>query len=78
MAAPMGTFSNFGKEPRSVLVVDHSFKEKSPGVYEATGRLDKPGTYVVPVLLDSPRIVECFEVPLGVEPSAPAGSTGHR
>jgi DNA-binding beta-propeller fold protein YncE len=78
MAAPMGTFSNFGKEPRSVLVVDHSFKEKSPGIYEATGRLDKAGTYVVPVLLDSPRIVECFEVPLGVEPSTPAGSTGHR
>jgi DNA-binding beta-propeller fold protein YncE len=78
MAAPMGTFSNFGKEPRSVLVVDRSFKEKSPGAYEATGRLDKPGTYVVPVLLDSPRIVECFEVPLGVEQPATAGSTGHR
>jgi DNA-binding beta-propeller fold protein YncE len=78
MAAPMGTFSNFGKEPRSVLVVDHSFKEKSPGIYEATGRLGKPGTYVVPVLLDSPRIVECFEVPLGVEQPAAARSTGHR
>ncbi len=77
MAAPMGTFSNFGKEPRSVLVVDHSFKEKSRGLYEASGLLNKPGTYVVPVLLDSPRMVECFEVPLGVEPSSPGG-TGHR
>jgi DNA-binding beta-propeller fold protein YncE len=77
MAAPMGTFSNFGKEPRSVLVVDHSFKEKSPGLYEASGLLNKPGTYVVPVLLDSPRMVECFEVPLGVEPSS-SGDTGHR
>jgi DNA-binding beta-propeller fold protein YncE len=78
MAAPMGTFSNFGKEPRSVLVVDHSFKEKSPGVYEASGLLNKPGIYVVPVLLDSPRMVECFDVPLGVEPSAPAESPGPR
>lgn len=72
MAAPMGTFSNFGKTPRSVLVLDRSFKEKSPGVYEAIGRLAKPGTYIVPVLLDSPRIVECFTVPLGGSDPEPA------
>jgi DNA-binding beta-propeller fold protein YncE len=67
MAAPMGTFSNFGKSPRSVLVVDRSLKEKSPGIYEAIGRLEKPGAYVVPVLIDSPRMVECFSVPIGVD-----------
>jgi DNA-binding beta-propeller fold protein YncE len=78
MAAPMGTFSNFGKAPRSVLVVDRSLKERSPGVYEATGRLEKAGTYVVPVLLDSPRIVECFAVPLGVEDNGPDASPDHR
>jgi DNA-binding beta-propeller fold protein YncE len=76
MAAPMGTFSNFGKAPRSVLVVDRSLKEKSPGIYEATGRLEKPGTYIVPVLIDSPRMVECFSVPIGVDdtdvPAKPA------
>lgn len=78
MAAPMGTFSNFGKEPRSVLVVDRSLKEKSPGVYEATGRLEKIGTYIVPVLLDSPRMVECFMVPIGVEDASPAEVPEHR
>lgn len=78
MAAPMGTFSNFGKQPRSVLVVDRSLKEKSPGVYEATGRLEKAGTYIVPVLLDSPRIVECFAVPIGAEDTGPAASPDHR
>ena len=74
MAAPMGTFSNFGKPPRSVLVVDHSLKEKSPGIYEAAGRLEKPGTYIVPVLLDAPRIVECFTLPIGTGDPAPAAS----
>jgi DNA-binding beta-propeller fold protein YncE/endonuclease YncB( thermonuclease family) len=78
MAAPMGTFSNFGKEPRSVLVVDRSLKEKSPGVYEATGRLEKTGTYIVPVLLDSPRMVECFTIPVGVEDASPAEAPEHR
>ena len=78
MAAPMGTFSNFGKQPRSVLVVDRSLKEKSPGVYEATGRLEKAGTYIVPVLLDSPRIVECFAVPIGVDDAGPTGSPDHQ
>ncbi len=74
MAAPMGTFSNFGKPPRSVLVVDHSLKEKSPGIYEAAGHLEKPGTYIVPVLLDSPRIIECFTLPIGIDDPAPAAS----
>jgi DNA-binding beta-propeller fold protein YncE len=77
MAAPMGTFSNFGKVPRSVLVVDRSLKEKSPGVYEATGRLEKPGTYIIPVLLDSPRIVECFTVQIGTEEAAPGATSTH-
>jgi hypothetical protein len=72
MAAPMGTFSNFGKAPRSVLVEDRSLKETSPGVYETTGRLEKSGTYIVPVVLNAPRMVECFAVPLG------ASDDGHR
>lgn len=74
MAAPMGTFSNFGKPPRSVLVVDHSLKEKSPGTYESAGRLEKPGMYVVPVLLDSPRIIECFTLPIGTGDPPPAAN----
>jgi YVTN family beta-propeller protein len=77
MAAPMGTFGNFGKQPRSVLVVDRSLKERSPGVYQATGLLEKPGMYIAPVLLDSPRIVECFQIPIGIEESEPAPNSSH-
>jgi YVTN family beta-propeller protein len=61
MAAPVGNFSNYGRQPRAVLVVDHSLKEReSPGVYESVVRLRKPGNYDVVFFLDSPRIVHCF------------------
>lgn len=61
MAAPMGNFSNYGRETRAVLVVDRSLKERgSPGVYETAVRLRKPGDYDVVFLLDSPRLVHCF------------------
>lgn len=62
MAAPMGRFSNYSREPRAVLVVDRSLKERSPGVYETTAKLRRPGVYDVAFFLDSPRIVHCFEV----------------
>jgi YVTN family beta-propeller protein len=61
MAAPMGSFRNYDREPRAVLVVDRSLQEKSrPGTYETTTQLRRPGRYQVAVFLDAPRIVHCF------------------
>ena len=62
MAAPMGDFQNYGRVPRAVRVVDRSLREETAGVYSTTARLPKAGVYNVSVLLDSPRIVHCFEV----------------
>ena len=62
MAAPMGNFQNYGRMPRAVKVVDRSLREETSGVYSTTARLPKAGIYNVSVLLDSPRIVHCFEV----------------
>lgn len=62
MAAPMGDFQNYGRVPRAVMVVDRSLREETLGVYSTTARLPKSGVYNVSVLLDSPRIVHCFEV----------------
>ncbi|HLC42480.1 MAG TPA: cytochrome D1 domain-containing protein [Methylomirabilota bacterium] len=61
MAAPMGSFRNYGRLPRAVLVVDRSLRESSPGVYSTTAKLTQHGTYDVPFLLDSPRVTHCFE-----------------
>ena len=61
MAAPMGNFQNYRRVPRAVKVVDRSLREESRGVYSTTARLPKEGVYNVSLLLDSPRVVHCFE-----------------
>jgi YVTN family beta-propeller protein len=67
LAAPMGTFNNYKRQPRAILVIDRSLRERSrPGVYETTARLDRPGRFDVVFLLDQPRIVHAF--PITVEP----------
>lgn len=61
MAAPMGDFQNYRREPRAVLVVDRSLRETSSGVYTANVKLPARGTYDVSFLADSPRVAHCFE-----------------
>ena len=61
MAAPMGNFQNYRREPLAVLIVDRSLRETSPGVYSTTVKLPASGSYDVAFLTDSPRIAHCFE-----------------
>jgi DNA-binding beta-propeller fold protein YncE len=68
MAAPMGNFSNYKREPRAVLVVDRSLKERSQGVYEITTPLPVAGTYDLAFFLDSPRIAHCFGILISESP----------
>ncbi|HWM25208.1 MAG TPA: hypothetical protein VNP98_10315 [Chthoniobacterales bacterium] len=69
MAAPMGTFTNYKREPMAVEVVDRSLRERgTPGVYETVAKLGKPGVYDVIFFLDSPKIVDGFE--LTITPNA--------
>lgn len=62
MAAPMGSFRNYGREPKAVLVADRSLRETAPGVYTTTVKLPASGNYDVAFLLDSPRISHCFDL----------------
>ena len=68
MAAPMGSFQDFGGRPRAILVVDRSLKEKSPGSYETVARLPAPGRYRMAFFLDTPRTVQCFDVTVAEDP----------
>ncbi|MFO0587614.1 MAG: hypothetical protein U0441_08745 [Polyangiaceae bacterium] len=68
MAAPMGQFSTYGHAPIGVLVLDRSLRERSPGVYETTGRLTRDGAHEVAFVLDSPRIVHCFSLAVAPAP----------
>ena len=61
MAAPMGNFQNYRREPLAVLIVDRSLRETKPGVYSTTVKLPAGGNYDVAFLTDSPRISHCFE-----------------
>jgi hypothetical protein len=61
MMAPMGTLLNYGREPRAVLILDQSLAEVRPGVYSTPVRVKGAGTYDVSFVLDSPRVVSCFE-----------------
>jgi len=71
MAAPMGSFSNYSRQPRAVLVVDRSLRERRPGVYETVATLREPGTYDVAFFLDAPRVLHCFEIEVEADPAAP-------
>ena len=68
MAAPMGSFHNYEREPRAVLVVDRSLQERAPGVYETTAQLRRPGPYDVAFFLDSPRTIHCFRTRVEANP----------
>ena len=62
MAAPMGNFQNYRREPLAVLVVDRSLREIKPGVYSTTIKLPASGRYDVAFLNDSPRVAHCFNL----------------
>ena len=61
MAAPMGHFDNKPHQPLAVLVVNRSLTELKTGQYETTAQLGRPGRYTLAFVMDSPRVVHCFE-----------------
>jgi len=68
MAAPMGNFQNYHRDPTALLVLDRGLRETSPGVYTTTVRLNGHGSYDVPFLLDSPRVLNCFDIEVRENP----------
>ena len=71
MAAPMGSFQNYKRNPRALLVVDNSLHETDRGVYTSSVRLPAPGVYDVVFLLDSPRLFNCFQMSVADNPALP-------
>ena len=69
MAAPMGNFQNYRREPLAVLVVDRSLREINPGIYSTTIKLPASGRYDVAFLNDSPRVSHCFDLTADANPS---------
>jgi YVTN family beta-propeller protein len=71
MGAPMGSFQNYRRDPNAILILDDSLRESAPGVYTTIVRLAGPGHYDMPFLLDSPRLVACFDFIVAENPALP-------
>lgn len=69
MAAPMGNFQNYRREPLAVMVVDRSLREIKPGIYSTTIKLPASGRYDVAFVNDSPRVAHCFEISAEANPA---------
>jgi YVTN family beta-propeller protein len=69
MATPMGSFLNYGRDPKSLLILDNSLSETARGVYTATVQLPVAGHYDVALLVSSPRLVNCFDITIADNPS---------
>lgn len=67
MAAPMGSFRNYNRAARAVMVVDRSLRETSPGLYETDIQLRRAGEYDLAFFLDTPRLVHCFRFAVAVD-----------
>ena len=71
MAAPMGSFQNYRRIPKGLLVLDNGLRETKRGLYSTTIRLDAPGYYDAVFLLDSPRAMHCFSFAVDQNPALP-------
>lgn len=69
MAAPMGSFQNYSRIPKAILVLNNSLRETKPGVYSTNVRLTEAGIYDVAFLLDNPRLVNCFSLTIAENPA---------
>lgn len=76
MMAPMGTFSNYKRMPRALMILDRGLTETETGVYTAHVKLTKGGRFDVPVLIDQPRLVNCFQVTVAEQPGDKKLATG--
>jgi DNA-binding beta-propeller fold protein YncE len=75
MAAPMGTFGNYDREPRAVMVLDRSLHEVAPGVYETSTVLPPADDYDAVFFLSAPRIVHAFTARIAADPARAATGT---
>jgi YVTN family beta-propeller protein len=77
MMAPMGTYTNYKRRPRALMVLDQSLSEVAPGVYSSPVKLRTAGRFDVPFIIDQPRMVNCFEVDVAESPDAKPAAGPH-
>jgi YVTN family beta-propeller protein len=76
MMAPMGTFQNYKRRARGLMLLDRSLSETAPGVYSLPIKLGGAGRFDVPVVIDQPRLVNCFQLEVAESHAGRRVSTG--
>ena len=76
MMAPMGTFQNYKRRPRALMIIDRSLAEVTSGVYSTLVKLPLAGRFDVPVLIDQPRLFNCFRLEVGESPDGAKKRSG--
>ena len=71
MMVPVGSFSNYRRAARGLMVLDNSLSERATGVFETTARIEQAGRYDVIVRNRQPAITACFTVAFDDVPEAP-------
>ena len=69
MAAPMGSFRNYGHETRAIEIVDRSMSEAAPGVYRTRVKIPVEGNYDVAFMMDTPQFLHCFSAMVEPDPN---------
>src|SRR5690606_29931530 len=62
MMVPVGSFSNYRRQARALLVLDTSLVERSPGRFETSTRIERAGRYDLVVRNLRPSVTACFVV----------------
>jgi YVTN family beta-propeller protein len=73
MAVPSGGLTTYGFDPKAVLVAGKDLRETEPGVYNATVKMADRGDYDLVLLLDAPRITQCFPIIVHANPAMRKG-----
>ncbi|AGI23132.1 hypothetical protein H681_06260 [Pseudomonas sp. ATCC 13867] len=71
MMVPVGSFSNYRRPMRGLLVLDSSLVERRPGRFEAATQVERSGRYDVVIRNLQPSITSCFVLDLQGMPAAP-------
>jgi YVTN family beta-propeller protein len=72
MNAPASNYQSYGASARAVTVINRSLKETEPGVYTSKVRIPVAGRYDVALMVNSPRIIDCFSMEAKENPALAA------
>ena len=68
----------YDRKPHALMILDRSTHETAPGIYTAQVKLTKGGSFDVPLLIDQPRLLNCFRTTVADSADAPKAARGKK